>query len=98
MFEAIGLAALSGLGCRKTCLPEGHLRLPWSLTSDNGRAPGRMFGTLLPIPDAEYLAFYPIDIKVSCVCIKTSDVSNFCLIAHTLALMPGRIFCVGDSE
>jgi hypothetical protein len=35
--------------------------------SDNGRAPGRMHDTLLPIPDAEYPAFYPIGIKASCV-------------------------------
>jgi hypothetical protein len=27
-----------------------------------------MFDTLLPIPDAEYPAFYPIGIKASCVC------------------------------
>ena len=59
MFNAVGLAVLSGLGCRKTRLPEGRLHLPWSLTSDNGRAPGRMFDTLLPIPDAEYPAFLP---------------------------------------
>ena len=39
-----------------------------SLTSDNGRAPGRMLDTLLPIPDAEYPAFYPIGIKARCVC------------------------------
>jgi hypothetical protein len=38
---------------------------PLSLVSDQGR----MFDTLLPIPDAEYPAFYPIGIKASCVCI-----------------------------
>ena len=43
-----------------------------SLTSDNGRAPGRMLDTLLPIPDAEYPAFYPIGIKASCVCVLRS--------------------------
>jgi hypothetical protein len=35
--------------------------------SDNGRSPGRMYDTLLPIPDAEYLSFYPFGIKSSCV-------------------------------
>jgi hypothetical protein len=52
---------------RATTLP----RTRRSLTSDNGRAPGRMFDTLLPfraISDAEYPAFYPIGIKASCVC------------------------------
>jgi hypothetical protein len=38
-----------------------------TLTGDNCRAPGRMLDTLLPIPDAEYPAFYPIGIKASCV-------------------------------
>jgi hypothetical protein len=32
-----------------------------------GRVPGRMLGTLLPIPEAEYPASYPIGIKASCV-------------------------------
>jgi hypothetical protein len=31
-----------------------------------------MFDTLLPIPDEEYPAFYPIGIKVSCVCVHIS--------------------------
>jgi hypothetical protein len=44
---------------RVSRLPEGRLHLPWSLTSDNCRAPGRMFDTLLPIPDVEYPAFLP---------------------------------------
>jgi hypothetical protein len=48
--DAVGLAVLSGLGCRETCLPEGRLHLPWSLTSNNCRAPGRMLDTLLPTP------------------------------------------------
>jgi hypothetical protein len=39
---------------------------PLSLSSDNGRAPGQMLDTLLPIPNAEYPAFYLIGIKASC--------------------------------
>jgi hypothetical protein len=48
---------------------KGSLHLPWSLTSDNGRAPGQKqrLDTLLPIPDTEYSAFYPIGSKASCV-------------------------------
>ena len=41
-----------------------------SLMSNNCSAPGRMLDTLLPIPNAEYPAFYPIGIKASCVCWK----------------------------
>jgi hypothetical protein len=68
MFEALVLAVLSCLGCSEIRLPEGHLHLPWSLTSDNCRAPGQMLDTLLPIPNAEYPAFYPIGFKANCVC------------------------------
>jgi hypothetical protein len=42
-----------------------------SIPGDRGpRAPGRMLDTLLPFPDAEYPAFYPIGIKASCVCMR----------------------------
>jgi hypothetical protein len=35
-----------------------------------------MFDTLLPIPDAEYPAFYPIGIKASCVWQYQSILNN----------------------
>ncbi len=61
--QKVGLAVLSCLGCHSIQLPEGSIHLPWSLTSNNCSAPGQMFDNLLPIPDAEYHAFYPIGIR-----------------------------------
>jgi hypothetical protein len=74
MFKAVGFAVLFSMGCRLIRLPKDRLHLPWSLTSINGSTPGRMIDNLLPIPDAEYPAFYPIGIKASCVCIVCGGV------------------------
>jgi hypothetical protein len=48
----------------QNCVRCDHL--PWSLTSDKGRAPGRALDTLPPIPDAEYPSTQLV-FKASCV-------------------------------
>jgi hypothetical protein len=58
--------------------------------SDDGLAPGRRLDTLLPISDAEYPAFYPIDIEASCVFLRHLK-NNLDSIASCVAVFKDQI-------